>query len=52
MSLPASTRLRGRSPFGAAKARQSIVIREAIFMDAQVIGEPKRRRSSNGYARA
>jgi hypothetical protein len=34
MSLPGLTRLRGRSRFGVAKARQSIVLRSR--MDARV----------------
>jgi hypothetical protein len=29
-SLPGLTRLRGRSPFGVAKARQSIIVRKTL----------------------
>jgi hypothetical protein len=37
-SSPGSTRLRGRSPFGEAKARRSILLRKIGFfrMDARV----------------
>jgi hypothetical protein len=36
-SLPGLTRLRGRSPFGEAKARQSILAAKSSFeMDARV----------------
>jgi hypothetical protein len=35
--LPGSTRLRGRSPFGVAKARQSIALEQNVFLiDARV----------------